>query len=107
MNRSFRDKVYEVTHAIPKGKVATYGQIAKLAGNPKAARAVGLLMAKNPDLSTIPCHRVVGSDGSLTGYSGEGGLIKKKKMLEKEGVIFNEKKVSLAKSKFDYQSLLD
>ena len=67
--KSFRDKVYEITRKIPKGKVATYGQIAKLAGNSKAARAVGYFMKTNPDAPKTPCHRVVAADGKLTGYS--------------------------------------
>ena len=85
---SFRDKAYAIVKRIPKGKVATYGQIAKLAGNPKAARAVGMFMRTNPYTSIVPCHRVVASDGSLTGYSGRGGVRGKKKMLLSEGVKF-------------------
>lgn len=100
MLMSFTEKVYEVTRAIPKGKVATYGQVAKLAGNPKAARAVGMLMAKNPDAPHTPCHRVVASDGSLHGYSGGQGLPTKRKMLIAEGVKFNGQKVDLKSSKW-------
>ncbi len=92
---SFSEKVYEITRKIPKGKVATYGQIAALAGNPKAARAVGILMAKNPDAPHTPCHRVVAADGSLHGYSAKGGLAGKKKMLLDEGVKFKGDKVDL------------
>jgi len=94
---NFTKKVYEITKNIPRGKVATYGQVAKLAGNPKAARAVGLLMKKNPDLSIIPCHRVVASDGKLTGYSA-GGIGVKRKLLIEEGVAFNGTKVDLSQS---------
>lgn len=93
--KSFKQKVYELTRKIPKGSVATYGQIARLAGNPKAARAVGILMAKNPDAPRTPCHRVVAADGSLSGYSGEGGVAAKKKMLLAEGVKFLGEKVDL------------
>lgn len=91
----FKDKVYELTRKIPKGSVTTYGQIARLAGKPNAARAVGMLMAKNPDAPHTPCHRVVAADGSLHGYSGEGGLAGKKKMLLAEGVKFLGDKVDL------------
>ena len=89
----FREKVYKITRNIPKGKVMTYGQIAKLAGKPNAARAVGLFMRTNPDAPNTPCHRVVAHDGSLNGYSGIGGINTKKKMLLTEGVLFNGDKV--------------
>ena len=95
---SFGQKVYDVTRKIPKGKVATYGQVARLAGNPRAAPAVGMLMAVNPDAPNTPCHRVVAVDGSLHGYSGEGGISEKKKMLLAEGVVFKRDKVDLSSS---------
>lgn len=97
---TFSDRVYEIVSKIPKGKVATYGQIAALAGNPRAARAVGLLMKKNPNAPIVPCHRVVGSDGSLTGYSGKGGINAKRKMLTSEGIIFKNNKVDLLVSRW-------
>src|SRR3990167_8706695 len=97
-NRLFAERVYAVTRRIPRGKVATYGQVAKLAGSPKAARAVGYLMKTNPDAPKTPCHRVVASDGSLTGYSGHGGILGKKKMLIVEGVQFAGKRVDLTQS---------
>lgn len=84
----FKDRVYHITAQIPKGKVATYGYIARLAGNKKAARAVGFYMRTNPYAPRVPCHRVVGADGSLTGFSAVGGIFKKKRMLEHEGVVF-------------------
>lgn len=92
---SFRQKVYTMTRQIPKGKVATYGQIAMLSGSPRAARAVGLFMKTNPDAPRTPCHRVVANDGSLTGYSAPGGIQKKKQMLLHEGVLFKNDKVDL------------
>ncbi|MGA2911101.1 MAG: MGMT family protein [Candidatus Levyibacteriota bacterium] len=98
MTASFRDKVYELTRQIPKGKVATYGQLAKLAGNPKASRAVGVFMKANQDAPHTPCHRVVAADGSLTGYSSIGGITKKKEMLIAEGVKFKNSKVDLSLS---------
>jgi methylated-DNA-protein-cysteine methyltransferase-like protein len=101
MITSFRDKVYVFTRKIPKGKVVTYGQLAKLAGNPKAARAIGTFMRMNPDAPHTPCHRVVAADGSLTGYSGNGGIKKKKEMLIAEGVSFKNEKVDLAVSKWE------
>ncbi len=96
----FKEKVYKICRSIPKGKVATYGQLARLAGKPKAARAVGVFMKNNPDVPQISCHRVVASDGKLTGYSGVGGITQKKKMLLKEGVCFKNNKVDLSRSQW-------
>ena len=98
MENSLKNKVYSLTRSIPKGKVVTYGQLAKLAGNPRAARAVGAFMRTNSDAPATPCHRVVASNGRLTGYSGKGGIAGKKKILLKEGVSFNGDKVDLSKS---------
>ena len=100
MKNSFKKKVYELTRAIPKGKVATYGQIARLAGKAKAAQAVGVFMRINPDAPETPCHRVVATDGSLTGYSGIGGTSAKKAMLLAEGVSFKGNNIDLAKSQW-------
>ncbi len=99
--KDFREKVYSITRQIPRGKVATYGQIARLAGNQKAARAVGLYMKTNPDAPHTPCHRVVASDGSLTGYSGKDGIAGKRRMLEKEGVCFKGSHVDHEKSRWE------
>lgn len=95
---TFRDRVYKIAKKIPKGKVATYRQIAGLAGNPKAARAVGVFMKTNPYAPAVPCHRVVGPDGNLTGYSGGNGILTKKKMLIEEGISFIHGKVDLLHS---------
>ena len=94
---TFREKVYIVAHTIPKGRVATYGQLAKMAGSPGAARAVGMCMKCNTDTKKVPCHRVVDSDGRLTGYAF-GGESAKKKLLLKEGVVFIKDRVDLKKS---------
>jgi O-6-methylguanine DNA methyltransferase len=80
----FERRVYEATRQIPFGKVATYGQIAKAIGNPKAQRAVGQALGKNPIGIVIPCHRVVASDG-LGGFTG--GVEHKRKLLRFEGVL--------------------
>lgn len=101
MNNVFRRKVYEVTHRIPKGKVATYSQVASLAGNKRAARAVGVYLRHNNDRLFVPCHRVVGSNGTLTGYSFGEGIRSKKDLLMKEGVIFIREKVNLIKSQWN------
>lgn len=94
----FKEKVYRITRQIPKGKVATYGQIARLAGHPKAARAVGAFMRTNPYAPEVPCHRVVAKDGSLTGFSMGKGISTKNSMLKNEGVFFTGKKVDMKKS---------
>lgn len=100
MNNDFKNRVYQTTRAIPKGQVATYGQIARLAGKSKAARTVGVFMKNNPNVPIVPCHRVVASNGKLTGYSGIGGIAKKKKMLLDERVCFKNNKVNLSVSRW-------
>lgn len=78
----FQKKVWDALCTIPYGEVRTYKQIACQVGNEKACRAVGMANHNNPIGVVVPCHRVVGSDGSLTGYAG--GLDKKKMLLELE-----------------------
>lgn len=80
--RSFAERVRSIVRDIPKGETRTYAQVAQLAGNPQAARAVGAIMRTNYD-PTIPCHRVVRSDGSLGGYN-RGGARSKQALLEEE-----------------------
>lgn len=84
----FQIKVWEALKTIPYGEVASYGEIARAIDNPKAVRAVGGANARNPIPIIIPCHRVIGSDGSLTGFGG--GLTTKQRLLELErgGVLF-------------------
>jgi methylated-DNA-[protein]-cysteine S-methyltransferase len=71
--------------AVSYGETATYGELAARAGNPKAARAVGMVMNRNPLPIVLPCHRIVGTSGSLTGYAG--GLWIKERLLRLEGVM--------------------
>lgn len=85
---TFREKVYALAANIPRGKVATYGQLARMAGKPRAARAVGACMRTNPDMNIVPCHRVVASNGALTGYAFGAGISTKKEKLVREGVAF-------------------
>jgi methylated-DNA-[protein]-cysteine S-methyltransferase len=82
----FQRKVLQSCAAIPLGSVTSYAELARKAGKPRAARAVGTIMATNPISIVIPCHRVVGSDRKLHGYGG--GLAMKRKLLELEGVRF-------------------
>ncbi len=95
---AFTEQVYKVVSTIPTGTVATYGQIARLAGNAKAARVVGMAMRNNKDTGKVPCHRVVGSTGALTGYAYGNGIRTKMELLKKEGVQFKEQKVDLSQS---------
>ncbi|MDE5943205.1 MAG: MGMT family protein [Clostridia bacterium] len=87
---NFFESVYEAVKRIPKGKVATYGQIALLAGSPKAARQVGWALHKNPYQGIVPCHRVVFRNGKLTSGFAFGGIEVQKSLLESEGVIFKD-----------------
>ena len=91
----FATKVYNLVKQIPTGKVASYQDIAKLAGSPKAARAVGMLMKHNPDIENIPCHRVIGSDGKMHGFAGSGGIPEKIQRLKAEGIEFDGDKIDL------------
>ncbi len=81
----FQHSVWEALLKIPYGKTVTYGQIAMAVGNPKGARAVGMACNKNPIWIAVPCHRVIGSNGSLTGYALGTGM--KAKLLELEGAV--------------------
>ena len=78
----FQRSVWKALQDIPYGKTKTYKQIAEMIGNPKACRAVGMANNKNPIWIVIPCHRVIGTDGTLTGYGG--GINMKKRLLELE-----------------------
>lgn len=81
----FQQRVWAALRQIPYGTTASYGQIAAAIGNPKASRAVGMANNRNPIAVIIPCHRVIGADGSLVGYGG--GLPIKKQLLELEGAL--------------------
>ena len=84
LGTEFQRRVWAVTRAIPRGQTCTYSQIARQAGSPRAARAVGQAMARNPCPVIVPCHRVVGYNGQLTGFGG--GLEMKRQMLAMEAV---------------------
>ena len=82
----FKDKVHKVVRKIPRGKVMVYAEVARRAGNPKAYRTVGHILAKNRN-SEIPCHRVIKSNGEIGGYNR--GTKKKIELLKKEGLKIN------------------
>lgn len=88
-------RIYEAVRQIPAGRVATYGQIAALAGNPKMSRAVGNALHKNPDPDNIPCFRVVNAKGALSGEFAFGGPGAQQKRLEAEGVEVKDGRVDL------------
>lgn len=81
----FQRSVWQQLLKIPYGTVISYGEMARRLGNPKAMRAVGLANGRNPISIIVPCHRVIGADGSLTGYGG--GLPRKRALLSLEGVL--------------------
>ena len=82
---SFQKEIWRLLRQIPWGVTTSYLQLAQLYGDPKAVRAVGMANNKNPIPIIVPCHRVIGSDGSLVGYAG--GLSKKEWLLRHEGVL--------------------
>ncbi|MBU2978265.1 methylated-DNA--[protein]-cysteine S-methyltransferase [Alteromonas sp. C1M14] len=82
---AFQREVWTALSAIPYGETRTYGDIARSINNPKAVRAVGLANGKNPLSIVVPCHRVIGANGTLTGYAG--GLTRKARLLKLEGVL--------------------
>lgn len=87
---NFFNKVYEAVKSIPKGKVATYGQIAAICGNPRASRVVGTALHRNPEPVVIPCHRVVNRFGGLAPEFAFGRKQVQRKLLESEGVVVSD-----------------
>jgi len=82
------DRIYDAVCAIPRGKVATYGQIARLSGNPRWSRVVGYALHRNPQPLVIPCHRVVDRFGRVAGSFAFGGGDAQRHLLETEGIVF-------------------
>lgn len=95
MQKSAFDFIYDVVKQIPKGTVATYGQVATLAGNKRWARVVGYALHVNPDPAHIPCHRVVNRDGAVSEAFAFGGGNRQVELLQEEGVEVIDKKVDL------------
>ena len=87
MKKSFTDNVLDVARRIPRGHTRSYAEVARLAGNPRAYRAVGTIMRKNKD-PRVPCHRVIRSNGAVGGYNR--GIPEKIKRLSKEGVVLKK-----------------
>ncbi len=89
--KSLRKKVFQVVKKIPRGKVISYKKIAELVGNPRAWRAVGNILNRNPNPKTIPCHRIIKSNGEIGGY--KYGTKRKISLLRKEGVVIKNGRV--------------
>jgi methylated-DNA-[protein]-cysteine S-methyltransferase len=96
---SFNQKVWAMTARIPAGRLTTYGEIAKALGS-KGSRAVGNALNKNPYAPGVPCHRVVGANGNLTGFAG--GLDKKRELLRREGIDCSNGKVDVSSAMFRF-----
>ncbi len=90
-------RIYEAVKRIPKGKIATYAQVAEMAGNKKMCRAVGNALHKNPDPDNIPCYRVVNAKGELAGAFAFGGSDVQSNLLRADGIEVLDNKVDLAK----------
>ena len=90
-------RIYEAVKKIPRGKVATYGQVAAMAGNPRMSRAVGNALHKNPDPDNIPCYRVVNAKGELAGAFAFGGADVQANLLRADGIEVIDNKVDLIK----------
>jgi len=86
----FFEDVYNIVKRIPQGNVATYGQIARLLGVPRKSKIVGWALHSNPYNGIVPCHRVVNRIGELSGSFAFGGMEAQRKLLEDEGIIFDE-----------------
>jgi len=101
MQKSTFDLIYDVVKQIPRGKVATYGQVASLAGNKKWSRVVGYALHANPDPENIPCHRVVNRLGEVSKAFAFGGENRQIILLENEGVKVEGNRVDLEKYRWN------
>lgn len=98
---SFFETVYALVKQIPRGKVASYGQIARAAGNPRASRAVGYALHVNPEPGVIPCHRVVNREGRLAPAFAFGGPEIQAQLLRAEGVFSEDGRVDMERYCYD------
>jgi O-6-methylguanine DNA methyltransferase len=89
----FQREVWEALRRIPKGSITTYGAIAKYLGRPRAVRAVGTAVGRNPFAPEVPCHRVVRADGTIGNYSAGNGVATKIALLEKGGVEISDGRI--------------
>ena len=105
MEQSTFELFYDVVKQIPQGSVATYGQVASLAGNKRWARVVGYALHANPDPEHIPCHRVVNREGMVSEAFAFGGGNRQEELLRSEGVEVIDKKVDLTKYRWKRMTL--
>lgn len=105
MDNTF-DRIYNIVSQIPKGKVATYGMVATLAGNKRWSRVVGYALHNNPDQSRIPCHRVVNRDGKVAKAFVFGGENEQSRLLISEGVEVVDGTVDLKKYLWDIKVII-
>lgn len=101
MEQNTFEKIYEVVKQIPKGQVATYGQVAEIAGNRRWARAVGYALHANPDPAHIPCHRVVNKEGRVSDAFAFGGGNRQIELLEAEGVELKDGRVDMERFQWE------
>ena len=95
------EKIYSVVKQIPKGQVATYGQVAALAGNRRWARVVGYALHANPEPGRIPCYRVVAKNGEVSKAFAFGGANRQAELLAAEGVTFSDGRVDMEKHQWE------
>lgn len=101
MEPSAFEKIYEVVKQIPKGQVATYGQVAAIAGNRRWARVVGYALHANPDPAHIPCHRVVNKEGRVSDAFAFGGGNRQIELLKAEGVELKDGRVDMKRFQWE------
>lgn len=97
MNGEIKQQVYDYLTRIPRGKVVTYGMIAKHLGNPKMARAIGNILHANPDGAKYPCYKVVNSKGELSEHYAFGGKEMQQRLLQNDGICARDGRVDLKK----------
>ena len=101
MEKSVFERIYEVVRQIPKGTVASYGQVAALAGNKRWARVVGYALHVNPDPETIPCYRVVTKEGKVSEAFAFGGENEQVKLLRADGIEVTDGLVNMKKFQWE------
>ncbi|MBD5533442.1 MAG: MGMT family protein [Lachnospiraceae bacterium] len=106
-NKNTFELIYDVVRQIPRGKVATYGQVAALAGNKRWARVVGYALHGNPDPDGIPCYRVVTKDGRVSSAFAFGGENRQIALLEADGVAFRDGHVIMEEYQWDTPWIYD
>ena len=101
-SKNYFENVYELVKKVPKGKVVTYGEIARAIGNPRMSRQVGWALHVNPKPGVIPCHRVVNRFGELSSAFAFGGVNRQAELLSEEGVEVIDNKVDLNKYGYSF-----